>query len=207
MQLPVPEQFESIKREELPRNEYLPSPPLQNYPSPISRPPSTVETQERVESSFQPAYRPFYSSAMTNYLYKESSTRTSTPTVAASEDGSPPVGQARSPEPSSSGCNVPWTAEEDSDLLEQRARGLSWLRIQKDFFPGKTDNACRKRHERIMADKLQGDYGIGGERFDEFVTAYDAVREKMWKMLADKLDWGPKWEQLESKVSWSCMNA
>lgn len=46
---------------------------------------------------------------------------------------------------------VRWTEEEDKFLLHARKSGLDWNQIQHLRFPHKTDNACRKRHERLPA--------------------------------------------------------
>jgi hypothetical protein len=44
----------------------------------------------------------------------------------------------------------PWTAREDEILCYYRARGYSWVQIQQKHFPGRSANACRKRHERLV---------------------------------------------------------
>ncbi len=46
-----------------------------------------------------------------------------------------------------------WSPQEDQALLQARAQGQNWSQIQQNFFPGKTPNACRKRHERLMERK------------------------------------------------------
>jgi len=43
-----------------------------------------------------------------------------------------------------------WPPESDELLIRARQQGLSWNPIATQYFPGKTANACRKRHERLM---------------------------------------------------------
>ena len=43
-----------------------------------------------------------------------------------------------------------WTLENDEKLKRARREGLSWGPIASKYFPSKTANACRKRHERLM---------------------------------------------------------
>ncbi|KAK4445570.1 hypothetical protein QBC34DRAFT_358082 [Podospora aff. communis PSN243] len=43
-----------------------------------------------------------------------------------------------------------WNAEDDRVLIELRATGKNWNQIQREAFPGKTGDACRKRYERLM---------------------------------------------------------
>jgi hypothetical protein len=44
----------------------------------------------------------------------------------------------------------PWTTQDDEILCDYRAMGYSWAQIWENHFPGKSANACRKRHERLM---------------------------------------------------------
>ena len=43
-----------------------------------------------------------------------------------------------------------WSPTDDHTLLEARKQGKSWADIQVSYFPHKTANACRKRHERLI---------------------------------------------------------
>ena len=43
-----------------------------------------------------------------------------------------------------------WTTVDDQTLLRLRARGKNWNEVQREAFPSKTGNACRKRHELLM---------------------------------------------------------
>jgi hypothetical protein len=47
-------------------------------------------------------------------------------------------------------CSGPWSARDDEQLRQARQRGMSWVPIAREFFPTKSANACRKRHERLM---------------------------------------------------------
>jgi len=53
----------------------------------------------------------------------------------------------------------PWTARDDEQLRQARQRGMSWAPIAREFFPTKSANACRKRHERLM-DTLANSEGL-----------------------------------------------
>jgi hypothetical protein len=49
-----------------------------------------------------------------------------------------------------------WNWADDQMLLKLRATGKNWLQIQREAFPNKTPNGCRKRHERLMEQQNQG---------------------------------------------------
>lgn len=57
-----------------------------------------------------------------------------------------------------------WTTQEVTELVQLRSHGLSWSRVSTHF-PGKTKNACRKRHERykksIQASVIEESNGRG----------------------------------------------
>ena len=43
-----------------------------------------------------------------------------------------------------------WTSDDDDVLMRARSRGMNWKPIAEQYFPSKTPNACRKRHERLL---------------------------------------------------------
>lgn len=89
-----------------------------------------------------------------------------------------------------------WTQEEDDILMSARAKGLSWAPIAMQYFPSKTANACRKRHERLMERRNAEDWD--GVKLETLAREYMAVRREMWSILADRL--GEKWQTIEAKV-------
>jgi hypothetical protein len=90
-----------------------------------------------------------------------------------------------------------WSAADDKILLEARASGKNWGPIAARHFPGKTPNACRKRHERLM-EKRQGE-DWDATRLDLMCQEYMAMRKEIWEPLASRL--GEKWTHVEAKVS------
>jgi hypothetical protein len=98
-----------------------------------------------------------------------------------------------SPQPAQNG---PWTTEEDEILCEYRTRGFGWSQIQEKHFPGKSANACRKRHERLMTKRRSTDWDDG--RLENLAVNYRLMRGQIWAPLADRL--GEKWEHVEKAV-------
>jgi len=90
----------------------------------------------------------------------------------------------------------PWTAADDDVLASARAAGLNWQPIATKFFPSKTANACRKRHERLMERRHQDDWE--GERLEQLSQVYFDCRKEMWSLMAARL--GERWSLVESKV-------
>lgn len=91
-----------------------------------------------------------------------------------------------------------WTSENDELLMRARQQGLNWQPIALKYFPDKTANACRKRHERLMEKRNSAD-NWDGVKLDLLSKAYIELREQMWKILADRV--GEKWQNVEAKVS------
>jgi hypothetical protein len=89
-----------------------------------------------------------------------------------------------------------WTAEDDQNLLEARASGMNWPPIAKKFFPRKSSNACRKRHERLIERRNAENWG--GIKAEALAKQYMIFHAAMWKPLADSL--GEKWQVIEAKV-------
>ena len=48
-----------------------------------------------------------------------------------------------------------WLPEHDEFLTQARTKGLSWQSIASTYFPDKTANACRKRHERLLEKRAK----------------------------------------------------
>jgi hypothetical protein len=89
-----------------------------------------------------------------------------------------------------------WTPSDDSTLLSARQSGQNWGQIQSQFYPGKTANACRKRHERLM-DKRNSDDG-DVVKLEALGQAYMSMRKEIWAPLAERT--GEKWSVVETKV-------
>ena len=96
--------------------------------------------------------------------------------------------------------NAAWSEEEDEILWDARSQGKNWQDICEEYFPTKTANACRKRHERLREMRQQEDFDVEGPRFPELTSAYYDVREDMWSILARQLNY-ENWQALEKKVS------
>ncbi|ERT00496.1 uncharacterized protein SPSK_09234 [Sporothrix schenckii 1099-18] len=92
-----------------------------------------------------------------------------------------------------------WTPQDDDALLQARARGENWAQIQMQF-PGKTPNACRKRHERLM-ERRNATNDFDARKMEQLAREYMHMRREMWTPLAQRT--GEKWTTVEQK----CMNA
>lgn len=90
-----------------------------------------------------------------------------------------------------------WSPQDDETLINARASGLNWQPIATKYFPSKTANACRKRHERLMERRNAEDWE--GVRLETLAKEYMNVRREMWTILADRV--GEKWTMVEQKVS------
>lgn len=93
----------------------------------------------------------------------------------------------------------PWSSGSDETLLALRAKGLNWSEIQREFFPGKSPNACRKRYERIM-HKRQGAREWNEDRLARLSQGYREMRARIWIPLAQYMGEGENWENVERKV-------
>ncbi|KAL1954501.1 hypothetical protein VTO42DRAFT_1112 [Malbranchea cinnamomea] len=92
-----------------------------------------------------------------------------------------------------SNTSGPWSAHDDEILLQARAQSHGWNQIQRDHFPNKTPNACRKRYERLVAKRRGSDWN--DERIDRVASRYMQMREQTWRPLADAV--GENWEDVE----------
>ncbi|KAI0380292.1 hypothetical protein F5Y04DRAFT_282056 [Hypomontagnella monticulosa] len=105
------------------------------------------------------------------------------------------VPQAPMPNRPSSGA---WTVQDDQNLLAARQQGLNWAQIQSSYFPNKSPNACRKRHERLMERKGADDWD--NRKLEHLAKEYMSMRKEIWQPLAART--GEKWIVVEAK----CMN-
>jgi hypothetical protein len=90
-----------------------------------------------------------------------------------------------------------WNPQEDATLMAARAQGMDWAPIQSSYFPWKTPNACRKRHERLMERRLADDWDE--QKLEELAKSYMGMRREIWQGLATQT--GEKWMVVEQKVS------
>ena len=111
------------------------------------------------------------------------------------------LNQPASPPPSAGErhSSASWPKEKDELLIRARKQGLNWQPIAAKYFPDKSPNACRKRHERLMEKRNNAD-DWDGAKMEALAKAYNDVREQMWRLLAEKIG-GEKWHVVESKVS------
>ncbi|KAK4132734.1 hypothetical protein BT67DRAFT_384590 [Trichocladium antarcticum] len=86
-----------------------------------------------------------------------------------------------------------WNQEDDRTLLQLRAMGKNWNQIQREAFAGKTGNACRKRHERLMERRGQNDFD--NRKLERLCKEYMGMRKEIWQPLASRC--GEKWNVVE----------
>lgn len=89
-----------------------------------------------------------------------------------------------------------WSSEDDEVLLHARASGLNWQPIANRFFPSKTANACRKRHERLIERRHVEDWD--SRKLELLAQEYLNCRREMWEILASRV--GERWGIVEAKV-------
>lgn len=92
----------------------------------------------------------------------------------------------------------PWTPEGDARLVEARKKGMEWGPISKTYFPSKTANACRKRHERLMDKSRSNDDSWDSAKSEAMEIAYYKFRERLWKVVAEEIN--ESWQSVEAKV-------
>lgn len=86
-----------------------------------------------------------------------------------------------------------WAAADDRTLVLARSRGQNWTDLQRTYFPAKTANACRKRHERLM--ERRGVQEADADKQHQIASEYVAMRKRMWSPLAERV--GESWEFVE----------
>ncbi|KAI0144437.1 hypothetical protein GGR57DRAFT_507490 [Xylariaceae sp. FL1272] len=88
-----------------------------------------------------------------------------------------------------------WTPQDDQNLIAARQQGLNWSQIQTQYFPSKSPNACRKRHERLMERKGADDFDT--KKLERLAEEYMSMRKEIWQGLAART--GEKWSTVETK--------
>ncbi|KAG9229316.1 hypothetical protein BJ875DRAFT_202391 [Amylocarpus encephaloides] len=88
-----------------------------------------------------------------------------------------------------------WNPTDDQTLMAARSSGMNWAPIQQTYFPSKTPNACRKRHERLMERRSADDWD--GMKLETLAKNYMNMRREIWSGLADAT--GEKWSVVEQK--------
>ncbi|KAF4120409.1 SANT protein [Geosmithia morbida] len=88
-----------------------------------------------------------------------------------------------------------WTLHDDQQLIEARTKGLNWNQIKNTYFPSKSANACRKRHERLSERRDSDEWD--NRKFQRLAKEYMAMRKEIWSGLAART--GEKWTAVEHK--------
>ncbi|KAI0544816.1 hypothetical protein F4679DRAFT_511547 [Xylaria curta] len=88
-----------------------------------------------------------------------------------------------------------WSQQDDHNLLTARQQGLNWAQIQSTYFPNKSPNACRKRHERLLERRGADDWDA--RKLERLAKEYMSMRKEMWQGLAART--GEKWNVVEQK--------
>jgi hypothetical protein len=96
-----------------------------------------------------------------------------------------------------------WNPQDDQTLMAARAQGMNWAPIQGAYFPSKTPNACRKRHERLMERRSADDWD--GAKLEVLAKNYMGMRKEIWSGLAAQT--GEKWNVVEHKVLTSILTS
>lgn len=104
--------------------------------------------------------------------------------------------QQQAPQVSIRPSSGAWNPTDDQTLMAARAQGMNWAPIQQNYFPSKTPNACRKRHERLMERRNADDWD--GLKLENMAKNYMAMRREIWSPLAAQT--GEKWNVVEAKV-------
>ncbi|KAI0430102.1 hypothetical protein F5Y09DRAFT_240227 [Xylaria sp. FL1042] len=88
-----------------------------------------------------------------------------------------------------------WSQQDDHNLLTARQQGLNWAQIQSTYFPNKSPNACRKRHERLLERRGADDWDA--RKLERLAKEYMSMRKEIWQGLAART--GDKWTVVEAK--------
>ncbi|KAI1109142.1 hypothetical protein F5Y14DRAFT_43422 [Nemania sp. NC0429] len=88
-----------------------------------------------------------------------------------------------------------WSQQDDHNLLTARQQGLNWAQIQSTYFPHKSPNACRKRHERLLERRGADDWDA--RKLERLAKDYMSMRKEIWQGLAART--GEKWMVVEAK--------
>ncbi|KAI1193448.1 hypothetical protein F5X97DRAFT_39039 [Nemania serpens] len=131
-------------------------------------------------------YRPVPSSAA-NPVPMQAQAYEQYPQPVATQPPPPPM-----PHRASSGA---WSQQDDHNLLTARQQGLNWAQIQSTYFPHKSPNACRKRHERLLERRGADDWDA--RKLERLAKDYMSMRKEIWQGLAART--GEKWMVVEAK--------
>ncbi|RWA05500.1 hypothetical protein EKO27_g9596 [Xylaria grammica] len=125
--------------------------------------------------------------------------------VPASAQAPVPMAQAYDPYPAAVATQPPpmphrpssgaWSQQDDHNLLTARQQGLNWAQIQSTYFPNKSPNACRKRHERLLERRGADDWDA--RKLERLAKEYMSMRKEIWQGLAART--GDKWTVVEAK--------
>ncbi|RCI13496.1 hypothetical protein L249_5595 [Ophiocordyceps polyrhachis-furcata BCC 54312] len=88
-----------------------------------------------------------------------------------------------------------WSPQNDHQLVAARMQGLNWGQIKDAYFPSKTANACRKRHERLMERRGAEDWDH--RKLQRLAKEYMSMRREIWSGLAART--GERWNVVEYK--------
>ncbi|KPM34558.1 hypothetical protein AK830_g12013 [Neonectria ditissima] len=170
-------------------------------PMPVSLAPSPLYSQQRMTMPSNYYNIPTSSSSSSSMALQaqvQQQQQIQQPTYESYAAANTPSGGVSVPPPiqhrASSGA---WTPQDDQQLLSARMQGLNWGQIQANFFPTKTPNACRKRHERLMERKGSDDWD--NQKLQRLARDYMSMRKEIWSGLAART--GEKWNVVEQKVS------
>ncbi|UKZ90436.1 uncharacterized protein TrAFT101_005455 [Trichoderma asperellum] len=156
----------------LPSSSMYPQPRMMPDPYYVPPPSSAMPIPSPLQTSQQPQYGPYSTSAPS-------------PTL-------PMVSSQPSQHRPSSGA---WSQQDDQQLLTARMQGLNWNQIKEQYFPSKTPNACRKRHERLMERRGSDDWDA--RKMQILAKEYMSMRKEIWSGLAART--GEKWNVVEAK--------
>ncbi|KAG6079811.1 hypothetical protein E4U15_003598 [Claviceps sp. LM218 group G6] len=90
-----------------------------------------------------------------------------------------------------------WKLQDDNQLIKARMEGLNWNQIKDAYFPSKSANACRKRHERVVQRKSTGDWDT--RKLQLLAKEYMRMRKQIWSGLAART--GERWNVVEAKCA------
>lgn len=148
---------------------------------PVYRPPLQLDTD----------YYPLASASSAEAALAGTAYDAYTPTVAV--HSAVPQAAPEQPRRLSSGA---WSEEQDLKLIQLRKTAGNWAKIA-EHFDGKTGNACRKRHERLL--DRQKNASRDGDTLQRVSKAYMGMRKEVWRELAKQTQL--KWSDVENIVS------
>ncbi|KAL9619601.1 MAG: hypothetical protein Q9160_005788 [Pyrenula sp. 1 TL-2023] len=89
----------------------------------------------------------------------------------------------------------PWTATEDSLLLQGGSKSVDWDEIFEKFFPFRSLNDCRVRREYLTNAQEEGQKELDDKSLLKIATSYSLFRQGIWQLLAKTT--GEPWDHLE----------